>query len=348
MKIVIASSYVPFVDGGGRFIVEWLERKLVEHGHQVECFFLPFIDQPDILLDQILAFRLMDLSSCCDRLIALRPPAHVLRHPNKVLWFIHHIRSLYDLWNTADGIGELVRDDPRGRALRQAVIELDTRALREAARLFTNSKVVGERVKRFNGISSTVLYPPLFAPERFHNRGYGDEIVIICRLEHHKRQSLLVEAMRYVTTDVKLRLCGTSMNTEQIEGIGKMIVENQLESKVIFEPRWISEEEKVERLAPALAVAYLPRDEDSYGYCSLEAAHASKGVLTTSDSGGVLELVTDEVNGLVLAPEPHALAEAMDRLYLDREEAARLGAANKQRLSELGVDWDSTIKALTG
>src|SRR5690349_4164004 len=140
MKIIIASSYVPFVDGGGRFIVEWLAQKLIEHGHQVERFFLPFIDQPDDLLDQTLAFRLMDLSNYCDRLIALRPPAHVLRHPNKVLWFIHHIRSLYDLWNSPDGVYTLVPDDPRGQALRKAVMELDTQALGEARHIFTNSK----------------------------------------------------------------------------------------------------------------------------------------------------------------------------------------------------------------
>jgi hypothetical protein len=57
MKIVIASSFVPFVHGGGRFIVDWLEQKLLEYGHQVERFYLPFVDRPDDLFDQILAFR---------------------------------------------------------------------------------------------------------------------------------------------------------------------------------------------------------------------------------------------------------------------------------------------------
>ena len=30
MRIVLASSFVPFINGGGRFIVEWLEQKLIE------------------------------------------------------------------------------------------------------------------------------------------------------------------------------------------------------------------------------------------------------------------------------------------------------------------------------
>jgi glycosyltransferase involved in cell wall biosynthesis len=114
-----------------------------------------------------------------------------------------------------------------------------------------------------------------------------------------------------------------------------------------LEDRWISEQEKIERLASALAVAYVPQDEDSYGYCSLEAAHADKAVLTTDDSGGVLELVSNELNGLVVPPDPRALADAMDRLFVDRSRTAAMGEANKSRLQQLGVDWDTVVRALT-
>ena len=344
MKVVIASSFVPFVKGGSRFIVEWLEQKLVEYGHQVERFYLPFVDRPDDLFDQILAFRLIDLSSSCDRLIAIRPPAHVLPHPNKILWFIHHIRGLYDLW---DSPHRLVPDSPSGRAVRRAMMELDTRTIREARQVFTNSQVVATRLEHFNGIVAKPLYPPILGPQRLRNDGYGDEIVVICRVELHKRQWLLVEAMRYVKTPVRLRLCGTGINSAHLDSIRAAIMNHQLESKVSYEDRWISEEEKIERLAPALAVAYLPEDEDSYGYCSLEAAHARKPILTTEDSGGVLEFVTDGINGLVVSPSPTALADAMDRLFLDRAHTARMGEANNRRLSELGINWDTVVESLT-
>jgi len=343
MKIVLASSFVPFVNGGGRFIVEWLEQKLVEHGHQVERFYLPFVDRPEDLFDQILAFRLIDLSESCDRLIAFRPPAYVLPHPNKVLWFIHHIRTLYDLWESPH---RLVRDDPGGRAIRQTLIDLDTRTIQEARRVFTNSKVVAHRLEHFNGITATALYPPIIEPERFHCTGYGDEIVVVSRIELHKRQWLLIDAMRHVKTAVKLRLCGTSMSPAHLNELKSTIAEHHLESKVFLEDRWISEEEKVAKLAPALAVAYVPADEDSYGYPSLEGAHARKAVLTTADSGGVLELVNDGVNGLITAPDARALADAMDRLYLDRDRTAAMGAANTNRLAELRIDWDTVVQSL--
>ena len=344
MRIVLASSFVPFVHGGGRFIVEWLETKLQEHGHEVERFYLPFVDRPDDLFDQIMAFRLIDLSDSCDRLIAFRAPAYVLPHPNKVLWFIHHIRALYDLWDSAY---RFVPDTPSGRAFREILVELDNRTIREAKHVFSNSKVVSERLRRFNSVVATPLYPPILAPERFRNDGYSDEIVVVCRVEPHKRQWLLVDAMKYVRTGVKLRLCGASMNSSAVDEIRKSITQYGLTDRVTFENRWISEDEKVERLAPALAVAYLPIDEDSYGYSSLEAAHARKAVLTTTDAGGVLELVEHEVNGLVVPPSSQAIADAMDRLYLDKAGAARMGVANEQRVSELGIDWSTVIDSLT-
>ena len=344
MKIILCSSYVPFIHGGGRFIVEWLEQKLRERGHAVERFYLPFVDRPGDLFDQIFAFRLIDLSETCDRLIAFRSPAYVLPHPNKVLWFIHHIRAMYDLWESPY---RFVPDSASGRAFRDTLVDVDTRTILEARRVFTNSRVVAERLSRFNGISATPLYPPLLAPERFRNDGCGDEIVVVCRVEQHKRQWLLVEAMRHVMTPVKLRLCGASMSHSHESEIRKAIDQYGLSGRITFENRWITEDEKVERLAPALAVAYLPVDEDSYGYSSLEAAHAQKAILTTTNSGGVLELVEHEANGLVVPPIPQAIAEAMDRLYRDRSATVRMGAANERRLSDLKIDWSTVVDALT-
>jgi glycosyltransferase involved in cell wall biosynthesis len=344
MKIVLASSFVPFVDGGGRFIVEWLERKLLEHGHEVERIYLPFVDYPHNMFAQMAAYRLIDLTEACDRLIAFRPPAYMLRHPCKILWFIHHIRTYYDLWNTEY---RPVPDSVSGRAIRDTVFAADNATLGEARHIFTNSRTVSDRLRQFNGIESEVLYPPLRDPERFRSDGYGDEIVCVSRVEHHKRQHLLIEALRHTQTPVKLRLCGMSCSpptySEELKALASRL---GLDGRVVFEQRWISEEEKIERLAPALAAAYIPFDEDSYGYPSLEASHARKAILTTTDSGGVTELVIDSLNGYVCAPHPQALGAAMDRLFLDRSRALTMGQAGYQRVLDLGITWDKVVQKL--
>jgi glycosyltransferase involved in cell wall biosynthesis len=342
MKIALCSSVVPFVYGGGRNIVEWLEAMLREAGHHVERVYLPHMSSSDLLFSQIAAFRWVDLSSA-DRIVCLRPPAHFIPHPHKVLWFIHHTREFYDLW---DSPYRLFPDDARHRGMRDALHTADTAALGEAVRIFTNSRVVGERLRRFNGMESEVLYPPLFRPERFHRRTLTDEIACVCRLEHHKRQHLLVDALRFTRTGVRLRLYGASSNHDYADDLRRRIREARLDDRVTFEDRWISEEEKVEAFADCLAAAYVPLDEDSYGYSSLEAAYSSKAVLTTTDSGGVLELVQDGVNGIVVEPHPQALGEAMDRLYLDRDGTRRMGERARARLDDLDISWEHVLERL--
>lgn len=342
MKIALCSSYVPFVSGGYRNIVDWLEPVLTDAGHQVEKIYLPEVDAADSLFQQMMAFRWIDLKMA-DRIICFRPQAHLIPHPQKILWFIHHVRAFYDLW---DSRYRGIPDDARHRGIRDALRAVDDAGLREAKAIFTNSKVVSGRLKTYNRIESEVLYPPVFQPERFHCSGFNDEIVCICRLEHHKRQHLLVEAMQHTKTPVRLRLSGASAGGDYPRGISQRIAELGISEKVVLDVRWISEEEKVEQFANCLAAAYLPFDEDSYGYPSVEASHSSKPILTTSDSGGVLELVQDGINGYVTDALPEALAEVMDRLYLDRKKTETMGRNACERLVDLNISWSHVLQRL--
>lgn len=343
MKIILASSFVPFVRGGDRFIVEWLERQLLLHGHEVERIYLPFVEQPQAMFEQMVAYRMIDLSQSADRLIAFRPPAYLLQHPNKVLWFIHHFRVYYDLWESPY---RPLPDTPASHAFRRRLMDADTQAIGEAKRIFSNSRTVANRLKQFNGIEAVPLYPPIFEPDRFRCDRYGDEIVCISRIVPHKRQHLLVQAMQHVTSGARLRICGASMSPDYIREIQQFVSKHNLRSRVTIEDRWISETEKVDRLAEALAVAYVPLDEDSYGYPSLEASHARKPILTTTDSGGALELIQHGTNGLVTSPDPKAIAGAIDRLYMDRADTVRLGNNAAERLQTLGVSWNHVIDSL--
>ena len=162
MKVALCSSFVPFVNGGGRFIVEWLAAELMKHGHQTEIIWLPFVETPETMFRQMMAYRMIELANSADKLIAFRPPAYVIPHPNKTLWFIHHFRKYYDMWESPD---PPANTDSRTRAFRSRLIAADSSAIGEAKRVFTNSRVVADRLKRFNGIDGEVLYPPIFQPE---------------------------------------------------------------------------------------------------------------------------------------------------------------------------------------
>jgi len=343
MKIALCSSFVPFVNGGYRNIVEWLETMLLEAGHEVERIYLPEADSPDILFRQMAAFRFVDLDAA-DRIICFRPQSHLIRHPHKIVWFIHHLRAFYDLWDNPDYRG--FPDDARHRGIRTALRAADTAALREARRVFSNSRVVSQRLATYNGIDSEPLFPPVLRPERFRFRGMNDEIVCICRLEHHKRQHLLVEALKYCQSDVRLRLCGLSAGTGYSAAVAQWAHDWGVSDRLTIDERWISEDEKAELLADCLAAAYLPLDEDSYGYPTIEAAHAGKPVLTASDAGGVLEFVTDGTNGLVADPDARSVAQAMDRLFEHREATRQLGEAAAARIGEMNIAWPHVLERL--
>ena len=78
---------------------------------------------------------------------------------------------------------------------------------------------------------------------------------------------------------------------------------------------------------------------------TLEAFLCAKPVITATDSGGTLEFVVDDQNGLVRAPEPAAIGSALATLAADRALAARLGQAGpRARVRSPGTaSWSDSL-----
>jgi len=345
VKVVVATTSVPFVRGGATLIVDWLRTALEQRGHEVEVFAMPFTSDPGTMPSQMVGLRSLDFTDRCDRLIAIRTPSYLVRHPRKSVWFLHHHRPSYDLWPVAAD----VPDDADGYEFRRMMVASDDLALAESS-MFCNSDVVRQRLKRYNAVDAEVLYPPLDPAGGYEPSAepVGDTIVYPSRLVPHKRQLLAVQALARTRTPVRLRLLGAfeSPNGPYRRQIMETIATHGLEDRVELSEGWVDETVKRDAMARSLAVLYIPFDEDSYGYPSLEAAALDRAVVTTSDSGGVPELVDDGVNGLVVDPSPDALAEAFDRLWTDREEAQRLGAHQRDQVERLQISWDHVVERL--
>jgi glycosyltransferase involved in cell wall biosynthesis len=348
MRIVVASTCVPLIQGGGTKIVDDLVAELTAAGHQVDKVLVPFCSDWRFIADQTLALRLLDLTEAggerVDRLITIRYPSYALAHPNKVAWFIHHHRGAYDLWNTC---WRDIPDSPEGRRAREMMMRSDRLYLREARRLFTNSQVVAGRLMTYNGIAADgVLYPPLPRDHALRPGPFGDYVLYVSRLSPIKRQTLAIRALRHCSPEVRLVLAGAPDVPAYLDTLHALARECGVEARVRF-TGWVSEAQKADLLAGCCAALYLPQDEDSYGYSTLEALHAGKPVITLTDSGGPLELLEDGENGLVAEPTPEALAQAMDRLWADRARAARLGKAAAQTPRRRGITWQHVVDSLT-
>jgi glycosyltransferase involved in cell wall biosynthesis len=66
--------------------------------------------------------------------------------------------------------------------------------------------------------------------------------------------------------------------------------------------------------------------------------------VTTVDAGGPLEIVHDHETGVVVAPEPAAIARAVLYLGEHADEAKAWGAAGKAIAER--VTWDACVDAL--
>ncbi len=344
MKILIASTIVPFVNGGSNIMNEWLMQKLQEYGHEANLVKIPFSSDYKEMLPQMIGLRLYHLEDLCDRLICIRMPSYLLKHDQKYLWFIHHYREIYDLWGTElDGIPK----NDLSYSIREHMMRFDDMALKEAKKIYTNSFIISKRLEKYNGIIAPPVYPPLLHPEQYHCEGYGDFIYYSSRICPAKRQFLAIKAMKYTSTNVKLLITGKCEQDSYLDEITEFIKNNHLEEKIIIQNEWITEGQKAEYMAKCLCAIYIPFEEDSYGYPSLEAFHSSKAVISCTDSGGTDELIIHEKNGYLLEPDPQILAKTFDLLYDNKKIAEAMGQSCVQRINELDISWDHVIRRFT-
>lgn len=342
-RIVVAETHVPFARGGAELHVEQLVHQLQLRGYDVEKVSVPFNPHPKSgLLAQAAAWRLLDLSSSAgqpiDLLIATRFPSYFARHPRKVAWVIHQHRAAYELCGTPFSDFEHTEADV---GLRARLVELDTKALAECRRVFANARNTADRLRKYNGIRAEPLYhPPPLAGSLRPGR-YGECLLVVGRLDKVKRPDLAIRALAHAPPPTRLLVVGDGPDRDAAV---RVAAEAGVADRVTFVGA-ASHEALVSFYADALAVVYVPYDED-YGYVTLEAFLACKPVITAADSGGPLEFVTDGDNGFVCAPDPEAIGAAMARLAADRQLAARLGAAGYARAR--AVTWDGVVERLLG
>ncbi|MBM3781955.1 MAG: glycosyltransferase family 4 protein [Acidobacteria bacterium] len=340
-SILVCETQVPFVRGGAELLVQQLVDQLRRRGFTTDKVSVPFQWHPkQEVLAHAAAWRLLNLSESngqpVDLVIATKFPTYFARHPRKVCWLVHQHRAVYELADTR--FSDYAHDE-LDVALRRQVMALDEQMLAECAGCYTISQTVTDRLARFNDISAPPLYhPPLLAP-RLESGPYGSYVLSVSRLEDNKRVDLTVQAMAQAPPGLSLMVVGEGSQRRRIE---QMAVTLGIGDRVQFAGA-VSDDDLVTLYAGALAVAYVPFDED-YGLATLEGFLAARPVITATDSGGTLEFVTHDETGLVCDPSPEAIAAAMARLDADRALAARLGEAGRAVARQ--ITWDAVIERL--
>lgn len=339
--VAICTAQTPFMSGGAEVLVNTLQSELLQRGYQSTIIQLPFKWYPTSgILRQAVSWRFLDVTEAngipIDKVICTKFPSYYVSHPNKVIWLMHQHRPAYDLLGTE--YSDFDYDNLEDREIIEIIQELDTRYISEAVKIFSQSQTVGNRLKKFNGLNSEVLYPPTKSLP-FRHGVYGDFIFTVSRLDKLKRIDLLIESLTYTKYPIRVEIAGEGPDKERLVNISR---QRGIEDRVKFLGK-ISDEELLDKYATCSAVYFAPFNED-YGYITIEAFNSRKPVITTKDSGGVTEFVEDGVTGFVTEPNRRAIAQVIDKLVDRPTELAVMGEQCEKRVSE--INWDVTIEKL--
>jgi len=339
-RVLVLAVQTPFTHGGAERHVRRLTEELRRRGVDADLVAMPVGERERFdLVRAAVAWRSLDLTQAggrpVDAVIATRFPTWAVRHPNKVVWLIHQHRQAYDQFGTP--YSDLTAS-PEDRRTREVIARIDGVGLREARRVFANSRTVAARLARFNGITAEPLYHPPPLVGRYRAGPAGDSVLWIGRLEEWKRPRLLLEALPHAP-EARAVFVGRGPEEARLKALAASL---GVEGRVRFVPE-VDDETLLGLYAEARLVAVTAAGED-LGYVPLEAFLSAKPVLTTEDAGGPLEFVQDGVTGIVTAPRPESLGIALRLAWTRTETLQALGEAGRARAARL--DWDGPVAAL--
>ena len=185
----------------------------------------------------------------------------------------------------------------------------------------------------FSDLSAFAEREPVPLPER-------STVVFVGALEAYKNVTGLADAWRLLAERVSsagLVIVGAGSQRAVVD---KLVADfpGRVEHHEWLEPDAVSE------ALDAATVLVLPSWPEGLGRVIIEAFARGRAVVAT-DGGGIPDLVTDGVEGLLVPPaDTQALAAALERVLADRQLAAAMGRAARERYA----DWHSTPEQLAG
>lgn len=374
---IVAPSPVPFVVGGAEKLW-WGLQSYINQNTPHHCELIKLCAPEHNFGDLMRSYRLfydLDLSHF-DLVVTTKYPAWMVRHPRHLVYFQHPLRGLYELYPGPEEIslhcashpkvGPILRclaqkplDVPRlldrcldlaqdpgapeealalpGPLLRKIVFALDRWALERVERICAISRTVRDRRNYFPEPDAVdVIYHPSNL-RRFENVGQ-DYLLTASRLVRDKRVDLLLRAYLAAGIEMPLKIVGQGPQRPHLEQMATG------HGGVEF-TGFVSDQDLVEIYARALAVVFVPKNED-LGLITLEAMRSGKPVITCTDSGGATELVQHGRTGWVCEPNVEDLARALRTAVADPPRAAVLGRQARERVAD--ITWGNLVSALLG
>jgi starch synthase len=212
----------------------------------------------------------------------------------------------------------------------------------------------------YNGIDADE-YRPGAGTEALARHGVDPDapsVLFVGRITRQKGVPHLLEAARHFAPEAQLVLCAGAPDTPAIrEEVARRVEALQRDrGNVIWIEEMVPKAELIELLGAADVFA-CPSIYEPLGIVNLEAMACETAVVATA-TGGIVEVVDDEVTGLLVPFEPrddgtqepveperfaHDIAERVNALLADPARAAAMGRAGRERVQE-HFDWGSIAR----
>lgn len=165
-------------------------------------------------------------------------------------------------------------------------------------------------------------------------------ILFVGRISRQKGIIHLIDAVKYLSKDVKVVLCASSPDTEEIKL--EMEEKVKLYPNIIWINKMVTKEEVIELYSNA-EVFVCPSVYEPFGIINLEAM-ACKTPVVASATGGIKEVVVDGETGFLVEPgNSLELANHINTLLNNKDLALMFGENGRKRVEEM-FSWESIAK----
>ena len=195
-----------------------------------------------------------------------------------------------------------------------------------AGLVITNSINTQNRLKKYFGIDSVVVYPSQNV-KQFQNKRYDKYFFYPSRISPPKRQLFVLRAFAEFyrqNREFRLILASTSPNTDEnrryVEEVRKFIADHDLPVEIKLD---LARSEILDAYSHAYLCLFAGEDED-FGLIPVESMASYKPIISVKE-GGPMETIKDGITGYLVSDE-HEMAERMLEL-----------SGNLPRVKEMGL-----------
>lgn len=375
---IVGPSSVPFTVGGMEYLLWGLQDSINNLSeHKVELIKLPTKeDNFWNLIDSYKQFYNLDLSHF-DMIITTKYPAWMVKHKNHICYMAHRLRGLYDTYHfmnlpdepsldnayikkavdymkkedaNIDGLFSILDEirinkekipnnhfDLPSPFLKKIISFFDNKSLENTKKFYAISKTVKNRREYFPvNAEVEVVYPPSALP--YFQEGEYNYLFTVSRLDNAKRIDLIIESMKYVKANIKLKIAGIGPMEKEL----KKLAEN--DDRIEF-VGFVNDAELIKYYSNSKGVIFIPYEED-YGLVTIEAMMSRKPVITTYDAGGVTEFVQEGVTGFISKSNATDIGKSIEKLAsLNLNEVKEMGEHAYNKVKD--ITWSNTVSKVT-